>query len=129
MLDNNLLLTLKQKLRNELPIEMEMLSPPYPMTVILDEKVQITSKALRRSLKLGDQLESLVNAFYLGRLFDESETTAARFLNKRKTTRYYATISENTFDIFENNPLQIMHTSFLTVQHIRKLSQPQILQL
>ena len=72
---------------------------------------------------------TLVNAYYLGNLFNQAEFTAQEFKAKNSTTKHYATMAEYTFTIFEEDPSQIYQMTFLTTQTIKKMKQNQVLRL
>jgi hypothetical protein len=104
--------------------------PPYSDNGTDEEKIKVTLiKALRRSIELKNRLLFLTNAFFLGKLFSDSETTSIKFQRKRKISRHYAAMSEYVYDIFELCPSQILHTSTLTVQQIKHLKRSQVLLL
>jgi len=126
--DSYLVDPLEQDLAAIIPIEMEFPEPPFKSQATEEEKIRLTLKALRRSIELKNRTMSLVNAFHLGKLFNESESTAIKFRNKQKTTKHYAVMAEYTFDIFEPDPSQLLQTTLLTVQQVKKLKKWQVLQ-
>jgi hypothetical protein len=120
---------IQEELQAELPFEVGDLQPPFATDIPFNDKFKITYRELQRTIRLKNRLLSLINAYYLGKLLNELETTTKRFQYKRKLSNHYARMSENVFDIFEHKPTKILVTSTLTVQTIRKISRPQILQL
>ena len=120
---------LETELQNVLPFTNEVPIPPYTLQMETLEKIKATQKALRRSIELKNRLTSLINAYYLGKLFNEAETVAAKFKLKQKVTRHYVTMAEYMYDIFEPDPTQIYQTITLTVQQVRKLKKKEVLKL
>ena len=80
---------------------------PFTPEMDYEEKLNVTSRALRWSIKLRNRITTLVNAYYLGSLFNQAGSTAQEFKAKNSTTKHYATMAEYTFTIFEENPSQI----------------------
>ena len=120
---------IKNDLQEILPITVKLLSPPYVKNNTLKEKFNLTYKSLRRSIRLKSRTLSLVNAFYLGKLLANMDTTKEQFQYKQELTTHYATIAEYTYDIFEFYPEQLMRIQQLSVQIVRKLKHPQVLEL
>jgi hypothetical protein len=48
---------------------------------------------------------------------------------KRKLTKHYQTMVDNTFDLFEFRPSQILRTKVISVQAIRAMKRSEILEL
>lgn len=128
-LNSNLINQIQQELQVELPFETGDLQPPYNDNLSFDEKFKVTYRELRRSIQLKNRLLSLINAFYLGKLLNEIESTHDRFQYKRRLTNHYMRIAENTFDTFEVKPTAIFNTITLTAQIMRKITRPNIIQL
>ena len=84
---------------------------------------------LRCSIQLKNRILSLVNAYFVGKILAEIESTSEKFRMKRKLTKHYSTMTEYTFDLFEPNPSQIMRTKYLNVQDVRKMKRQEILVL
>ena len=105
------------------------LIPPYQESQSIDEKILATQIALRKTIRNKDRLMALINAYYLGRLINESESTSVRYQRKRKINTSYCIMSEYTYDIFEMDPSQLLGTSNINVQGIKKLKRSQVLAL
>lgn len=120
------------------PVEIELLLifpleaslPPAPYSPSGDRAAQIrqTVRALRRSIELKNRLKALINAFYLGKLFDDgAETISQKFLRKREVNRHYVAMADKIYDVFETNPASLLETSTITVQQARRWKRPQVL--
>jgi hypothetical protein len=120
---------LEQEFQQFIPFNSEVPLAPYTNEMDLSEKIKVTQKALRHSIELNSRLTSLINAYYLGKIFNESESTSAKFKNKQKTSKHYATMAEYMYNIFECDPSQIYQTTSLTVQQVRKFKKKQVLKL
>jgi hypothetical protein len=120
---------LEQEFEQYLPFNSDVPIPPYTNEMDLKTKIKVTQKALRRSIELRNRLTSLINAFYLGKLFNEFESVSEKFRNKQKVSKHYATMAENMYNIFENDPSQLYQTTCLTIQLVKKLKKKQILRL
>ena len=119
----------KKELEEIPPLGTGRLIPPYQPDQNIEEKLKDTVKALRRSIGLKDRLMSLVNAYHLGKLINEAESTTICYQRKRKIERHYCTMAEYTYDIFEIDPSQLLGTSTINVQQIKRLRRTQVLQL
>jgi hypothetical protein len=75
---------LEQEFQQFIPFNSEVPLAPYTNEMDLSEKIKVTQKALRRSIELNSRLTSLINAYYLGKIFNESESISAKFKNKQK---------------------------------------------
>lgn len=120
---------LQEELQQALPLEIEQLVPPFSIEDSRDKQFKAAHNALRRSIKLKNRMLSLINAYYLGKILNEFETSTLKFQNKRKLTVHYAVMAEYTYDIFEPYPTKILHTTSISVQRIKKLSRTQVLLL
>lgn len=111
------------------PIEVEPLIPPFQNEDNIEKQLLRTYNCLQRTIKLRSRILSLINAYFIGKILAGVESTTQRFLFKRKLTKHYQTMVENTFDLFEYNPSQIMRTKFLSVQDLRKMKRVEVLYL
>ena len=127
--NNRLIDLLTQDLQLELPFENGDLIPPYDEAAPFDEQFKNTYAALRRSIQLKERLNSLINAYYIGKLLNSLETKAQQFRYKQKLTNHYTRMSENVFDIFEHQPIKILGTFYITAQIARKINRSQVKQL
>ncbi|GBB83188.1 hypothetical protein RclHR1_00010070 [Rhizophagus clarus] len=82
--------------------------PPYLEDMDIEEKFLKSYMQLQRSIQLKNRILSLVNAYFVGKILAEIESTSERFRMKRKLTKHYSTMTEYTFDLFEPNPSQIL---------------------
>ncbi|GET04159.1 hypothetical protein GLOIN_2v1884596 [Rhizophagus clarus] len=103
--------------------------PPYSEDMNIEEKFLKSYMQLQHSIQLKNRILSLVNAYFVGKILVEIETTSERFRMKRKLTKHYLTMTEYTFDLFEPNPSQILRTKYLNVQDIKKMKRQEILVL
>jgi hypothetical protein len=99
------------------PIE-GMIVPSYTDEMDREQKIKISYQNLQRSIRLKQRIIALMNAYFLGRLLSEIESTTERFVMKRKLTKHYQTMVDNTFDLFEFRPSQILQTKVISVQAI-----------
>src|SRR5579864_9462395 len=109
--------------------DVEFPEVPYSMDSSIEDKFKCMYKSLRRSINLKSRILSLVNAYYLGKLLYEMDSTKEHSQYKQKLTKHYATIAEYTFDLFEFCPDQILKTKWISVQDIRKFSRSTLLDL
>lgn len=108
-------------------LEIGPMIPLYLEDMDIEEKFLKSYMQLQRSIQLKNRILSLVNAYFVGKILAEIESTSERFRMKRKLTKHYSTMTEYTFDLFEPNPSQIMRTKYLNVQDIRKMKRQEIL--
>ena len=101
--------------------------PPYSSEATLDDKFNLLYKSLRRSIKLRSRTSSLINAYFLGKLLSDLDTSTLQHRYKRKLTSHYVTMVDYTFDLFEYLPAHIYITKLLTVQTIRRMKRSDIL--
>lgn len=120
---------LENELRNGSSTEAGELSLPRIAGETLEEKLETVRRLLKRSLELKCRISALVNAYYLGKLLNQAEGVSKKYKLKKKLTTHYAVMAEYTYDIFEPNPYQILQTSLIDVQKIKKLKRKQVLQL
>ena len=104
-----------QEIIGDGPLMLQSLPTPYSDEAVLEEKFTTLYQILRRSIKLKARLPSLLNAFLLGKLLSEIETSTLQFQYKRKMTPHYVKMVDRTYDLFEYLPAHIYTTKFLTV--------------
>ena len=119
----------KEDLQGTCPIEAEMLIPPYTEEMDREQQMKIAYVNLQRAIRLKSRILALINAYFLGKILASIESTTDRFLMKKKLTKHYQTMAENTYDLFEYNPSQILQTRLITVQAIRAMKRSKILEL
>ena len=127
--NSNLMEIYKKEIEEIASMGSGKLIPPYQPDQSVEEKIKETKIALRRTIGLKDRLMSLVNAYYLGKLINEAESTSLKYRRKQKVETHYSVMAEYTYDIFEMDPSQILETSLIDVQGIKKLRRSQVLQL
>jgi hypothetical protein len=115
-----------QEIIGDGPLMLQSLPTPYSDEAALEEKFITLYRILRRSIKLKARLPSLLNAFLLGKLLSEIETSAEQFQYKRRMTPHYVTITDRTYDLFEYLPAHIYVTKFLTIQQVRLIKRPDL---
>jgi len=118
-----------QEIIGDGPLMLQSLPTPYSDEAVLEEKFTTLYQILRRSIKLKARLPSLLNAFLLGKLLSEIETSTLQFQYKRKMTPHYVKMVDRTYDLFEYLPAHIYATKFLTVQQIRSMKRSKLMTL
>ena len=121
--------TLETEFQSDLIVEIRELPLPRIEDETLGGKLETVRQLLRRSIELRDRVPALVNAFHLGKLLNQTRNATTKSKLKKNLTSHYATVAEYTYDIFELNPCQILHTSSISVQTIRRLKRRQVLRL
>jgi hypothetical protein len=111
------------------PEEINFPPPPYLEGEEFQNKFFATLKSFTKAIRHKEVQLAMINSFYLGQLLDQLPTPSERLQYKHKMTSHYAIMAEKTFDIFEFFPEQIMRTSKLDVQIIRRITRPQIRKL
>lgn len=117
----------EQDLSDTEPQDVEFPLPPYEETNTVEEKLLIAYHCLQRSIRLKSRTLSLVNAYYTGKALNEEIDPTQRKKLKKKLTKHYRVMSENCYDLFEVNPLQMLRTKYINVLDIRRLKRRQIL--
>ena len=108
----------EQDLNETEPQDIGTLTPPYTDQNTPEEKVILAYHCLQRTLKLKSRSLSLQNAYFLGKALNEELDVYQRQRLKRRLTKHYLVMSENAYDLFEVNPLQMLRVQYLTVQDI-----------
>ena len=105
--------------------------PPYHEEDDVQQKLNSTFKAMRRAIKLSNQILALVNAFYLGQCIEMViDTSIDRLLCKNKISEHYRRIATKTYLIFEALELQqILRTKVTTIAMIQKLNKSNLRRL
>lgn len=102
------------------PLRPGPLVSPYDEELDLKQKLKLAYQALRRSIKRKNRLIALVNAYFLGKVLNEADDIRQEFQLKRELTPHYITIAENTYTLFEVDPVQILRTTKLDIRDIRR---------
>jgi hypothetical protein len=124
---NNIVDLYKIELKMPLSTPLDILLPPYNQNDSKKTKILITQRALARTIQLKNRILALTNAFFLGLLLNEENSTSEKFRYKRKISKHYHTIAEYTYDIFELNPSHLLYTTTMNVQEIKKMKRREIL--
>src|SRR2546429_9678145 len=82
------------------------------------QKLKSAYQSLRRSIKRKDRLTALVNAYFLGKVLNETEGLRHEYQLKRKMTSHYITMAENAYILFEVDPIQILCTTKLDIRDV-----------
>ncbi|GBB99803.1 hypothetical protein RclHR1_36380002 [Rhizophagus clarus] len=102
-------------------LEIGPMIPLYSEDMDIEKKFLKSYMQLQCLIQLKNRILSLVNAYFIGKILVEIETTSERFRMKRRLIKHYLTMTEYTFDLFEPNPSQILRTKYVNVQDIRKI--------
>src|SRR3954471_16213768 len=65
------------------------LIPPYEEGQGNKQKLKLAYQSLRRSIKRKDRLTALVNAYFLGKVLNETEGPKQKYQLKRELTSHY----------------------------------------
>ena len=117
------------ELQETSPEVVPSLVPPYEDTDTLEVKFQSAYESLRRAVRLKSRNPSLVNAYFLGKILSELPTPLLHHQYRNKLTVHYLRMAENTFDLFEFRPEQIMRTRAISATMVRKLQRQTIMAL
>ena len=122
--DENLVLADVECLTPEKVIE---IIPPYIDGMSDQQKLESLKPSLRRAIKTRQRKLALINAYYLGKLFEEMPSGKDKETLRSSITDHYYVMGRSTYDLFEGFPEQIYRTSYLMVQIIRKMHRPRVL--
>ena len=118
---NHILYNLEIEDPNEEDIRVDL--APYAPEVTNKEKTKATYLALKYAIRLGVSHLILMNAYYLGELF-ETNPNEATSLRKLLPLHYYES-SIRTYHIFRTiGRSQIYRTQNITLTNMRKLTKP-----
>ena len=94
------------------PLEIKVIPPPYDETIDLIDQVRQAYRVLQRSIRTGNRIEILMNAFYLGKALEASSYSRAQLAFCRSLlTEHFKVMATRTYYIFEFlGPEQIMRT-------------------
>ena len=74
-------------------------------------------------------MTALINAYFLGKVLNETEGPRQEYQLKRKLTSHYITIAENAYILFEVNPIQILRTIKLDIRNVRQTRKKDIVEI
>ena len=100
--------------------------PPYDGRMDVTKKFYITFIMLKRSIKLKLRINTLIYAFYLGKLVNEQDFIVNRLDYYSILPQHYIRLAKATFDIFKPHPDQIAKTKIISLRNIRFLSRSSI---
>ena len=101
--------------------------PPYIEEMNAQQKLESLEPSLRRAIKIKQQKLALINAYYIGKLFNDIVSGKEKETLRTRISHHYYEMGRNTYDLFEGFPEQIYRTSYLTVQIIRKMRRSKVL--
>src|SRR3954447_3109465 len=105
------------------------LIPSYEEGQENKQKLKLAYQSLRRSIKRKDCLTALVNAYFLGKVLNETEGPRQEYQLKRKLTSHYITMAENAYILFEVDPIQILCTTKLDIRDIWRTRKKDIVEI
>ena len=123
--DENLVLA---DVESRSPENVVEIMPPYIDEMSDKQKLESLKPSLRRAIKIRQRKLALINAYYLGKLFEEMPSGKDKETLRSSISEHYYTMGRFTYDLFEGFPEQIYRTSYLTVQIIRKMRRFKVLQ-
>src|SRR2546423_3087943 len=85
------------------------------------QKLKSAYQSLRRSIERKDCLTTLVNAYFLGKVLNETEGLRQEFQLKRELTSHYITMAENAYTLFEIDSIQILCTTKLDIRDVQQI--------
>ena len=91
---------IQEELLETTPLTPGLLIPPYGQRLEIQQKMKLTHRALRRSIKRKECLTTLINAHFLGKILNETENTKQEFQLKKELTSHYITMAENSYILF-----------------------------
>ena len=74
-------------------------------------------------------MTALVNAYFLGKVLNETEGPRQEYQLKRELTSHYITMAENAFILFEVDPIQILHTTKLDIRDVQQTRKKDIVKI
>ena len=93
------------------------------------QKLKSAYQSLRRSIKRKDCLTALVNAYFLGKVLNETKGSRQEYQLKRELTSHYITIAENAYILFEVDPIQILCTTKLDIRDVQRTRRKDIVEI
>src|SRR5436305_15336647 len=93
-----------------------LLIPSYEEGQGNKQKLKLAYQSLRRSIKRKDRLTTLVNAYFLGKVLNETEGPRQEYQLKRELTSHYITMADNAYILFEVDPIQILCITKLDIE-------------
>ena len=110
------------------PLGGDLPNVPYKPHDSISMQIQQTVRAIRRAIELKDRLNALVNAFYLGQLFNKNvKSVSEKFARKKDVNQHYVTIADRIYNVFESNPACLMGTTTIKFQDVKYWKKFQVL--
>ena len=114
-------------LKRKAPENPIVLENSFNAELTIDRNVQHIYRHLLRSIRTGDRILSLVNAYYIGEILEVTALPHERTSIRRILTPYYVEVIRHLYNIYE--PLgveQLYRTKDLKISHFRKISRVNI---
>ena len=74
-------------------------------------------------------MTALINAYFLGKVLNETEGPRQEYQLKRELTSHYITMAENAYILFEVNPIQILCTTKLDIRDVQQTRKKNIVDI
>lgn len=114
-------------LKQRTPKDIIVMNNPYDSNLTIERNVQQMYRHLLRSIRTGDRILSLVNAYYIGEILEVTALPHERTSIRRILTSHYVEAIRHLYNIYE--PLgveQLYRTKDLKISHFRKISRTNI---
>ena len=85
-------------------LDLDEIYPPYRYEDTEKQKIIATLHTLRKSIKRKDHLLPIINAYYLGKILDNTLILTEEYRLKKELTLHYITMATNVYLLFENDP-------------------------
>jgi len=112
-----------EDLKQRTPEDPIVLGNPYNEDLTIERNVQQIYRHLLRSIRTGDRILSLVNAYYIGEILEVTALPHERTSIRRILTVHYVDAIRRLYNTYE--PLgveQLYRTKDLKISHFRKIS-------
>jgi len=109
-------------LKRRTPENPVVLGNPYNEDLTIERNIQQIYRHLLRSIRTGNRILSLVNAYYIGEILEVTALSHERTSIRRILTPYYVEVIRHLYNIYE--PLgveQLYRTKDLKISHFRKI--------
>src|SRR3954451_14915153 len=107
----------------------ELLISSYEERQENKQKLKLAYQSLRRSIKRKDCLTTLVNAYFLGKVLNETEGFRQEYQLKRELTSHYITIAENAYILFEVDLIQILRIIKLDIRDVQRTRKKDVINI
>jgi hypothetical protein len=109
----------------------DVIPPPYEEDVPFDDKFKATLRAMNRATRIKNRSLLLLNAYYLGKLLEDSEEslTKRRYYSSQ-LSQYYRLVSVRLYYLYEYlGPRHILSSTRTTLTNIRDISSAEYMNL